>query len=182
MASILRAVQLPAAGGDTCFASMYAAYDDLSSTMQQFLDGLHAVNTLAIQAEKAKRTSNVRLVENADGEMPYTIHPVVRVHPETGRKLLNVNANWTSRIVELSERESDALLRMLLEHVRLPDYQCRFRWHVNSMAFWDNRAVQHYAVADYNERRIMKRITIVGDQPFGPQDHPAALSVGGQRS
>jgi len=87
----------------------------------------------------------------------------VRVHPETGRKLVNVNANWTSRIVELSERESDALLRMLLEHVRLPDYQCRFRWHVNSMAFWDNRCTKHLAVHDAGPfHRKMQRTQIAG--------------------
>jgi taurine dioxygenase len=95
------------------------------------------------------------------------VHPVVRVHPETGRKLLNVNANWTNRIVGLSEAESNAILQLLLQHVRSPDYQCRFRWTPGAIAFWDNRAVQHFAVADYGERRIMQRITIKGDRPYG---------------
>jgi alpha-ketoglutarate-dependent taurine dioxygenase len=168
MGSILRAVQLPAAGGDTCFASMYAAYDALSPAMQGFLDGLTAVNTLAMMAERARRVSNVTLAESSEGGYPSTVHPVVRVHPETGRKLLNVNPNWTSEIVELGEAESRALLDLLFSHVRSPDHQCRFRWRPDSVAFWDNRAVQHFAVADYVERRVMHRVTVQGDEPFGP--------------
>jgi taurine dioxygenase len=174
MGSILRAVQLPAdGGGDTCFASMYAAYDDLSPALRGFLDGLHAVNTLQMMAERAReRTPDVRLSDDATGGYPSFVHPVVRVHPETGRKLLNVNANWTRSIVELSETESRALLDLLLEHLRSPDYQCRFRWRPHSVAFWDNRAVQHFAVADYRQRRVMHRITISGDRPYGV-DGPA---------
>ena len=177
MASILRAVILPSAGGDTCFASMYAAYDDLTPAMQQFLDGLHAVNTLAIMAERTKGNPKARPRESANGEWPSSIHPVVRVHPETGRKLLNVNGNWTSRIVELSEKESSAVLGMLLSHVQSPDFQCRFHWRPNSVAFWDNRAVQHFAVADYHERRMMQRITIVGDRPYGVHDAPPRTAL-----
>jgi taurine dioxygenase len=168
MGSILRAVSLPSAGGDTCFASMYAAYEDLSSAMQRFLDGLTAVNTLAMMAERARRVSNVVLAEPSDGGYPSSVHPVVRVHPETGRKLLNVNANWTSEIVELGEAESRAVLDLLFAHVRSPDYQCRFRWRTDSVAFWDNRAIQHFAVADYVERRVMHRVTVRGDRPVGP--------------
>jgi taurine dioxygenase len=170
MGSILRAVELPAAGGDTCFANMYAAYDALSAPMRQFLDGLSAVNTLAITAERAKRTGPpVVLAEDASGGYPSFVHPVVRVHPETGRKLLNVNANWTSAIEGLTDAESTCLLPFLLQHVRSPEFQCRFRWEPNSVAFWDNRAVQHYAVADYSERRLMQRFTIKGDRPVGPR-------------
>jgi taurine dioxygenase len=167
--SILRAVQLPPHGGDTCFSSMTAAYDDLSAPMRAFLDGLHAEHTMQIQAERARiRTPEARLLDVGSDGYPTFVHPVVRVHPETGRKLINVNANFTSRIVDLSESEGVALLRFLLEHVKSPDYQCRFRWAPGSIAFWDNRAVQHFAVADYNERRIMQRITIKGDRPAGP--------------
>jgi len=168
MGSILRAVQLPSTGGDTCFSSMYAAYDDLSPAMQQFVDGLEANNTLELMAERAKvRTPEAKLGDASEGGYPSFVHPVVRVHPETGRKLLNVNANWTNRIVGLTEAESNAILQLLLQHVRSPDYQCRFRWTPDAIAFWDNRAVQHFAVADYGERRVMQRITIKGDRPYG---------------
>lgn len=175
MASILRAVELPPdGGGDTCFASMYAAYDDLSPAMQALVDGLHAVNTLQMMAERAReRTPGVSLVDDAAGGYPSFVHPVVRVHPETGRKLLNVNANWTSRITELTERESRAVLDLLLDHLTSPDYQCRFRWRPHSVAFWDNRAVQHFAVADYRQRRVMHRITLAGDRPYGPGERGA---------
>jgi taurine dioxygenase len=181
MASVLRAVQLPAGGGgDTCFASMYAAYEDLSPAMRDFLDGLHAVNTLQMMAERAReRTPDVSLIEDATAGYPSFVHPVVRVHPETGRRLLNVNANWTSRIAELSETESRALLDMLLQHLRSPDYHCRFRWRPHSIAFWDNRAVQHFAVADYRERRVMHRITLAGDRPRGPGAEVAGAELAG---
>jgi taurine dioxygenase len=169
MGSVLRAVELPGAGGDTCFASMYAAYDALSEPVRRFLDGLSAVHTLAITAERAKRTGPpVVLAEESAGGYPTFVHPVVRVHPETGRKLLYVNANWTSAIDGVTDAESAVLLPFLLQHVRSPEFQCRFRWAPNSVAFWDNRAVQHYAVADYTERRLMQRFTIKGDRPFGP--------------
>ena len=177
MGSILRAVQLPAAGGDTCFSSMSAAYEALSPSMQLFLDGLSAVHTLQMMAERAaEKTPNVRLNDQLDGDgaWPSTVHPVVRVHPETGRKLLNVNANWTKRILELTEEESDAVMALLLEHLRSPMFQCRFRWTPGAIAFWDNRSVQHYAVPDYGERRVMHRITIVGDEPAGPSGRKAS--------
>jgi taurine dioxygenase len=165
MGSILRAVQLPDSGGDTCFASMYAAYDSLSPSMQAFVDGLTAVNTDAmIAAWTAERTGVT--VDRVTGAAE-SVHPVVRVHPETGRKLLNVNGNWTSRIVELSEAESRTLLDVLFAAVQSPDVQCRFRWTPDAVAFWDNRAVQHYAVADYTQRRVMQRVTIAGDRPIG---------------
>jgi taurine dioxygenase len=92
----------------------------------------------------------------------------VRVHPETGRKLLFVNGNWTTRIVGLTDTESDALLGYLLAHVQSPEFQCRFRWTPDAVAFWDNRVVQHFAVPDYHSRRVMHRVTIEGDAPVGP--------------
>jgi taurine dioxygenase len=168
MGSILRAVQLPDSGGDTCFASMYAAYESLSAPMQTFVDGLTAVHTDAMIAKWTAERAGVT-VDRETGAAE-SVHPVVRVHPETGRKLLNVNGNWTSRIVELTEAESRAVLDLLFAAVRSPDVQCRFRWTPNAVAFWDNRAVQHYAVADYTQRRVMQRITIAGDRPRGPTD------------
>jgi taurine dioxygenase len=166
MGSILRAVQLPESGGDTCFASMYAAYESLSAPMQAFVDGLTAVHTDAMIAAWTAERAGVT-VDRETGAAE-SVHPIVRVHPETGRKLLNVNGNWTSRVVELTEAESRTLLDLLFAAVRSPDIQCRFRWTPNAVAFWDNRAVQHYAVADYSQPRVMQRITIAGDRPVGP--------------
>jgi taurine dioxygenase len=166
MGSILRAVQLPESGGDTCFASMYAAYESLSAPMQAFVDGLTAVHTDAMIARWTAERAGVTVDREAGAAE--SVHPIVRVHPETGRKLLNVNGNWTSRITELSEAESRMLLDVLFAAVRSPDIQCRFRWTPNAVAFWDNRAVQHYAVADYSQPRVMQRITIAGDRPVGP--------------
>ena len=169
MASILRAVTLPAVGGDTCFASMYAAYDALSPALRGFVDGLHAVHDIAVMVERTKHLGSAGLRESAARWPPVT-HPVVRVHPETGRKLLNVNANWTVRIAELADGESASLLGFLLAHLRSPDFQCRFHWSEGAVAFWDNRVVQHYAVPDYHERRVMHRVTVAGDRPYGPAD------------
>jgi taurine dioxygenase len=167
MASILMALKLPEVGGDTCFASMPAAYDALSPALQGFLDSLHAEHSLAIMAERTRHVGNASLRDEVS-KWPPVVHPVVRVHPETGEKLLNVNANWTSHVVELSPPESDALLQFLYRHLQSPDFQVRFRWAEGSVAMWDNRAVQHYAVPDYHERRVMRRVTIAGDRPFGP--------------
>ena len=156
LGAVLRSVRLPECGGDTCFANMYAAYGALSSPIRDFLDGLTAVHSFQSYSSK---TSAVTCT-----------HPVVRVHPETGRKLLNVNSSKTVRIAELQEQESDALLSFLFEHITSPKFQCRFRWELNSIAFWDNRSVQHYPVSDYTERRIMHRVQIGGDRPFGPME------------
>jgi taurine dioxygenase len=172
MGSILRAVVLPPIGGDTCFASMYAAYEALSPSMQALLDGLGAVHSLEQMVERTKHVANASLGDSLD-RWPPVVHPVVRIHPETGRKLLNVNANWTVSLDGFSGPESEALLAFLLAHVKNPEFQCRFHWSEGAVAFWDNRAVQHYAVADYTSRRVMERITIAGDRPFGPRHAPA---------
>jgi len=169
MASILRAVQLPAVGGDTCFASMYAAYDALSPAMRCFLDRLTAVHDINVMVERTKHLANAGLRESA-ARWPPAVHPVVRVHPETGRRLLNVNRNWTVRIEQLTPAESDALLEFLYRHLASPDFQCRFHWTEGAVAFWDNRVVQHYAVPDYTERRVMERVTVAGDRPYGISD------------
>ena len=163
MGSILRAVQLPPVGGDTCFASMYAAYEGLSPAMQSFVDGLRAVHDITNPLQKAIRDGHSTLdLTEMQRKCPPVEHNVVVTHPETGRKALFVNRNSTTRIVGLSEREQDVLLPFLFDHVRSPEYQCRFHWEEGSIAFWDNRSVQHYAVADYEERRIMHRATIDG--------------------
>ncbi len=167
LGSILKAIKLPSTGGDTCFASAFAAYDALSDAMKTFLGGLRAVHDLTKTLERANAAGHT----NADvaailEKSPPVEHPVIRTHPVSGRKALFVNANSTTRIVGLSERESALLLPFLCDHIRAPEFQCRFHWEPNSIAFWDNRSAQHLAVADYHERRVMHRVTIQGDKPY----------------
>src|SRR5690606_27280231 len=101
-------------------------------------------------------------LEDMRRDWPPVEHPIIRTHPATGRPLLFINENFTTRIVGMAEKESDSLLRMLFEHVQAPELQCRFRWTPDAVAFWDNRAALHYAVADYDERRVMRRVTLAG--------------------
>lgn len=166
MGSILKAVLLPQVGGDTCFANMHAAYDALSPKMKALVDDLEAVHDITKPLQKAIASghSTADLAET-QSQWPPVQHPVARTHPVTGRKALYVNGNSTTRILGLSERENDVLLPFLIDHVRDPVFQCRFRWDTNSVVFWDNRSVQHYAVPDYNERRIMHRVTLNGERP-----------------
>jgi len=156
LGSVLRAVQLPPYGGDTLFANMEAAYEALSSSIQRLLDGLTATHDFT------RSSSHRRALQH---DYPPVSHPVVRVHPITGRRALFVNRIFTDRINELSDRENEALLVFLCDHARSPDFQCRFSWRPGSVAFWDNRCTQHYAVADYTERRVMHRVVINGDRP-----------------
>ena len=163
MGSILRAVRLPAVGGDTCFASMYAAYEALSPPVRALVDDLQAVHDVTKPMRKAIAAGHTTLdLADMQRRWPPVEHPVVVTHPETGRRGLFVNRNSTTRLVGVSERENDALLPFLLDHVRSPEFQCRFHWAPDSVAFWDNRCVQHYAVADYDERRVMHRVTVDG--------------------
>lgn len=169
MGTTLRAVQLPPYGGDTCFTSMYAAYDALSPAMQSFLDGLTATNSAAPVVARVKDMGIY--ANDIERDMhPPVVHPVVRIHPESGRKSLFVCGNYTTRIVELSELESRRLLAMLFEHIKSPQFQCRYRWERNTLALWDNRVVQHCAIPDYQERRVMYRTMISGTRPVGPID------------
>ncbi len=167
LGSILKAVQLPGVGGDTCFANAAAAYEGLSPAVRAFADGLRAVHDITQPMARAVRAGifDEARLEKAREQWPPVEHPVVRTHPVTGRKALFVNGNSTTHIVGLSERENDLILPFLNDHVRSPEYQCRFAWDTNSIAFWDNRTVQHYAVPDYTERRVMHRVTLAGDRP-----------------
>ena len=166
MGSVLKAIQLPKVGGDTCFANMFAAWDALSEPMRELLEGLTATHDIAMPLERGVRGGHVDQDVNALRQSwPPVSHPIGRKHPVTGRRALFVNSNSTSHIDGLSEAESDALLHFLCEHVRSPEFQCRLHWDTNSIAFWDNRSAQHYAVPDYRERRIMHRVTIAGDRP-----------------
>jgi len=126
-------------------------------------DELRAVHDITKPMRKALAAGHTTLdLSEMQRRWPPIEHPVVVTHPETGRRALFVNRNSTTHIAGLSERENDALLPFLLDHVRSPEFQCRFHWEIGSMAFWDNRCVQHYGVADYTERRIMHRVTIDG--------------------
>jgi len=163
LGSILRAVEVPTVGGDTLWADMGAAYDGLSDSMKERIEGLVAVhdwyNTFGRGMDEATRDS-------LRPDFPAVEHPVVRAHPETGRKTLYVNQAFTQHIVGLDPGESQELLAFLYNQAAFPEYQCRFQWSVGDIAFWDNRSTQHYAVSDYfPQRRVMERITIVGDRP-----------------
>ena len=163
MGSILHLTQVPESGGDTMFASMYAAYEALSDKMQALLSSLTAMH----ESEHVYR-GRYGLEENLrDGDYPAAEHPVVRSHPVTKRKGLFVNAGFTRRIVGMKPAESRALLEFLFEHVRSPEFHCRFRWRADSVAIWDNRCTQHHALWDYwPEVRHGHRVTIAGDRPY----------------
>lgn len=167
MGSILKAIELPPVGGDTCFASAYAAYDSLSPAMQDFVAGLTAIHDLTATLERANAAGHTQAdVQAVLEKSPPVEHPVVRTHPETGRKALFVHANSTTRIAGLSKEENDLLLPFLWNRIDSPEVQCRFQWAPHSIAFWDNRAAQHFAVPDYPERRVMHRVTLAGDRPY----------------
>src|SRR5919109_1673961 len=170
MASMLLAREVPAAGGDTLFANMYLAYETLSDGMKRLLSGLSAVNSSS--KADASRTREDRIAERgrADARALYeAAHPVVRVHPETGRKALYVNVAHTVRFDGMTEEESAPILAFLYRHQVRPEFAWRFRWLPGSLAFWDNRCAQHTAVNDYaGHRRVMHRITLAGDPPAGP--------------
>jgi taurine dioxygenase len=163
LGSILRAVTIPEVGGDTLFASMEAAYDGLSPAMKEWVCGLTAVHDIArVFARRLGKSA-----EELHAKYPPQLHPVVRTHPETGRRSLYVNTAFTSHIVGLSAKESTWLLDHLYAQAALPEYQCRFVWRQHSIAFWDNRGSQHYAASDYFPAvREMERVTVAGDRPY----------------
>jgi taurine dioxygenase len=166
--SILRAVEVPEVGGDTLFADMGAAYDGLSPALKVRIEGRSAVHEMGyLKVMMRRQGMSAEEREDTVRKYPPFAHPIVRTHPETGRKTLNVNAVFTKRILNMEPAESSALLNELCARATVPEYQCRFRWRKNAIAFWDNRATQHYAVSDYwPERRHMQRVSIVGDRPY----------------
>jgi taurine dioxygenase len=163
LGSILRAVTVPQVGGDTLFANMHLAYLNLSPEMQRIACSLTAVHDIA-------RVFAGRLGKSAEelhAKYPPMEHPVVRTHPETSEPCLYVNTGFTSHIKGLSRRESDTLLAHLYAQASNPEIQCRFHWRPGSIAFWDNRASQHFACSDYFPAvRVMERVTIAGCRPF----------------
>jgi taurine dioxygenase len=160
MGSILYLHLSPPSGGDTAFANMYLAYEALSEPIKRLCDGLTALHTSAhVYSKDAYARS--------DKKFPEAVHPVVRTHPVTGRKALFVNRGFTTRIMGVAKHESDALLDMLVRHAETPEFQGRFRWDANSVAFWDNRCALHRATFDYHPQvRHGHRVTIKGDKPF----------------
>ena len=167
LGSILRARVVPDVGGDTLFANMEAAYDALDEETRELIDDLWAVhdNEGFLNGMRQSGASEVE-IEARRAQFPPQRHPVVRTHPVSGRKSIYVNRAVTRRIEGVEAVESEALLERLYHQAWVPDFQCRFRWAPDSLAFWDNRAAQHYAAADYwPEERSMERITIVGDRP-----------------
>ncbi len=167
LGSILRALEVPPVGGDTLFADMYAAYEGLTDEVKARIEGALAVHDFEnFRRGMRKRGVSEAEIEAFDKLYPTVEHPVVRTHPETGRKALYVNAAFTRYIVGMEKGESDSLLAHLYAQAAIPEYQCRFRWEKNSIAFWDNRASQHYAASDYFPAvRRMERVTVIGDRP-----------------
>jgi len=163
LGTMLQLHLLPPSGGDTLFSDMYGAYETLSKPMQQLLTGLTA--THESRHVYPGRYSD-RGQDDNEIECPSAVHPVVRTHPDTGRKALYVNRTFTTRINELSDNESRVVLGMLFDHAESIEFQIRFRWSLNDMAFWDNRCCMHYAIWDYwPEERKGRRVTIRGDKP-----------------
>lgn len=163
LGSILRAIELPNIGGDTLFSNMVLAFQDLDEELKERLRNMTAIHDIA-------RVFSRRLQKDASAlheKFPPQEHPVIRTHPETGEQVLYVNVAFTDHIVGMDRAESDELLKYLYHRAWLPEYQCRFRWAPGSLAFWDNRACQHYAASDYFPNvRIMERVTVAGDRPF----------------
>ena len=167
MATMLIAREVPPVGGDTLFANQYLAYETRSDGMKRLLDGLIALNASAKADVTRTREDRVRDSKNPQARKDYLAeHPVVRTHPETGRKALYVNVAHTVRFKDMSEEESAPILDFLFRHQIRPEFTCRFHWEPGSIAFWDNRCAQHNPVNDYHGyRRLMHRITLKGDKP-----------------
>jgi taurine dioxygenase len=167
MATLLVAREVPDAGGDTIFANQYLAYETLSEGMKRLLAGLKGVASSAKADSSRTREDRIQSDGSADArKLLIAEHPVVRTHPETGRKVLYVNRAHTVGFAGMTEEESAPLLEFLFRHQIRPEFTCRFRWTAGSLVIWDNRCAQHYAINDYaGRRRVMQRITLAGDRP-----------------
>ena len=167
MATLLHAKELPPIGGDTLFANMYMAFETLSAGLQDMLCGLSALNSA--HKSRVSETRSHRIEESGKdvgGKTLQAVHPVVRTHPETGRKALYVNGAHTVRFAEMTEAESAGLLDFLYHHQTREEFTCRFRWSKGAIAFWDNRCTQHYPLNDYTGyKRVLNRVTLKGDVP-----------------
>ncbi len=170
MGSVLYALEVPESGGDTIWVSLAAAYDALSARMKNYLAGLRAEHRTIkafgddIRSQLWKDDASKQRFEQIKQLQPVD-HPVVRTHPVNGRKALFVNEGYTTRLLGVERKEGDAVLNYLFDHLRTPEFQIRHHWKKGDLVVWDNRITQHYAVADYQARRLMYRITITGDKP-----------------
>lgn len=165
MASMLYAIELPPVGGDTEFANQYLAYETLSPGLRAMLDNLVGVSS-SMKAEASKTREDRLKAAGQEVKALEAEHPIVRTHPETGRKALYLNVGHTAKIRGWTEKESAGLLAFLFEHQIRPEFTCRFRWQPGSLALWDNRCAMHNAINDYHgHRRILHRITLAGDRP-----------------
>jgi len=197
LATILRSKAIPAYGGDTCFASMSAAYQGLSQRMQQYIHGLTAIHDFK-PFRRLFTSSEVhqRQLRRLEQEFPNPAHPLVRVHPVTGRRILYCNAQFVTHIPGLKEEEGQMILNYLYSRAAIPEYQLRVKWEPDMVVMWDNRSTQHYAPHDYYpQRRTMNRVTIAGDPVIGvtgpytpeegveplPDGHHARVAPAGQR-
>lgn len=165
-ASILLGYAIPPLGGDTLWCNTVAVYEGLDAELKARIDGLEAVHNGLVSFARHLNTEEKQAAFLE--RYPPQVHPVVRVHPETGEKLLFVNSGFTTHIAGMEEAESQRLLARLYDEVKRPEYQVRFRWQPGSIAFWDNRSTQHYGVADYTGFRHLERATVAGDRPYGP--------------
>jgi alpha-ketoglutarate-dependent taurine dioxygenase len=168
--SLLHALEVPAYGGDTLWSNMYTAYETLSEGMRRMLDGLKAIHTGKPYGKEGgvgiKGSRSIQIARGDPGADRETAHPVVRTHPESGRKALFVNAIYTTRFEGMTEAESRPLLDFLFDHAIRPEFTCRFRWSPGALAIWDNRCTLHYAVNDYDgSRRLLHRTTFAGERP-----------------
>jgi taurine dioxygenase len=164
MGAVLRMITTPPFGGDTMWADMAAAYDNLSDEVRARIDDAVAVHDMVPGFARFLDADKLRKLEET---FPPVTHPVVRIHPETGRRTLFVNGAFTTRIVGMEQAESDALLRHLFAQAHTPEYQVRYRWTEGTVAFWDNRSTQHYAVGDYGSHtRVAERVAILGGKPY----------------
>ncbi|MFO1303797.1 MAG: TauD/TfdA family dioxygenase [Burkholderiales bacterium] len=170
MGSLLYAVEVPAYGGDTMFSCQYAAHEALSPGLKKMLEGvraLHSDRRVAGPARDLAASNAAKKKSDDEWRETATYHPVVRTHPETGRKALYVNRQTTIAFEDMTEAESKPLLDYLCQHAHRPEFTCRFRWRKGSMAFWDNRCTQHVAVNDtMPARRVMRRLQLTGDPPL----------------
>ena len=172
LGSVLRCLECPEVGGDTLFADMYAAYDGLPQAVRDRVEGRLARHDFeGFRKRLRSRGASEAEIEEFNKQYANPEHPVIRTHPDTGRRGIYVNRAFTKHIIGMDKAESDRLLEILYRQASLPEYQCRFHWRPNSIAFWDNRACQHYAASDYwpSIRRV-ERVTIVGDTPFYTPD------------
>ncbi|NLU70285.1 TauD/TfdA family dioxygenase [Streptomyces sp. HNM0574] len=164
LGAVLQLREVPEVGGDTMWADMAAAYDNLPEEVKERIDGATAIHDFIPGFTRFYGPEKLAPLQD---EFPPVEHPVVRRHPETGRKMLFVNTSFTTRIVGMDRTESDRLLSYLTRQAHVPEYQVRFHWQAGDIAFWDNRATQHYAVDDYApQRRVAERVAIAGDRPF----------------